>query len=628
MRLLTIHAAKGLEFKVVIVADAGRDTAGAPSTDEILVALRRPLRLPGDRPDLGQAQGRLRLRGGARGREARGPRRAAAPLLRRDDARDRPADRLRRDRPRARAGPRDADRLGARAARRAAETSSARRRAGRARARRGAVRRSPSTRWAPPLPRATCPASPTTPASSRSSPSCRPRRRRAATGCPSSCRPDARRCTACGRLSYSALALFERCSYRYYAERVAGLREERGTVPGATRPDGDRDRRRRAPAARARRPRGAGVARRRASCATWYPAVTDEELERIAAFVDAYCELGARARASRRSRACSPSGRSRSSTTACSCTGGSTCSGARAAARSSLDYKTNSLAEGTPEEIVEADYTLQRLVYALACFRAGADEVEVVYHFLERPDAVVSTTFERRELPLLESGAVGGDRAHQRRRVRPDAERVHVLRLPGARSRLRRAAARRRCVAARGARRAPGLMARSYVREARKRVAPKKDRIRPVIERLAVEHADAKIALTFREPARAARLGDALGADDRREREPRHGEALRQVPPARGLPRGAAGGARAGHLRDRLLPAEGEVAARDDDDADRGVRRRGAGGVRRAAAAARRGAEDGERRLGRARATRRESSSTRTCAGSRSGSASRSRRTR
>src|SRR5204863_2413994 len=34
------------------------------------------------------------------------------------------------------------------------------------------------------------------------------------------------------RLSYSALALYERCSYRYYAERVAGLREERGTAPG------------------------------------------------------------------------------------------------------------------------------------------------------------------------------------------------------------------------------------------------------------------------------------------------------------------------------------------------------------------------------------------------------------
>jgi endonuclease-3 len=44
-------------------------------------------------------------------------------------------------------------------------------------------------------------------------------------------------------------------------------------------------------------------------------------------------------------------------------------------------------------------------------------------------------------------------------------------------------------------------MARSYVAEARgKKVAPKKQRIRPVIERLALEHADAKIALTFRNP--------------------------------------------------------------------------------------------------------------------------------
>src|SRR5438876_10176860 len=43
-------------------------------------------------------------------------------------------------------------------------------------------------------------------------------------------------------------------------------------------------------------------------------------------------------------------------------------------------------------------------------------------------------------------------------------------------------------------------MPRSYVREARKRVGPKKARIRPVIERLAAEHADAAIALTFANP--------------------------------------------------------------------------------------------------------------------------------
>jgi endonuclease-3 len=43
-------------------------------------------------------------------------------------------------------------------------------------------------------------------------------------------------------------------------------------------------------------------------------------------------------------------------------------------------------------------------------------------------------------------------------------------------------------------------MARSYIHEARKRVGPKKARIKPVIERLAAEHADAKIALTFSNP--------------------------------------------------------------------------------------------------------------------------------
>jgi endonuclease-3 len=38
---------------------------------------------------------------------------------------------------------------------------------------------------------------------------------------------------------------------------------------------------------------------------------------------------------------------------------------------------------------------------------------------------------------------------------------------------------------------------RSYVHEARKRVGPKKQRIGPIIDRLATEHADAKIALRF-----------------------------------------------------------------------------------------------------------------------------------
>jgi endonuclease-3 len=44
-------------------------------------------------------------------------------------------------------------------------------------------------------------------------------------------------------------------------------------------------------------------------------------------------------------------------------------------------------------------------------------------------------------------------------------------------------------------------VARSYLAEARhKKVAPKKERIRPIIERLAAEHADATIALSFANP--------------------------------------------------------------------------------------------------------------------------------
>jgi endonuclease-3 len=42
------------------------------------------------------------------------------------------------------------------------------------------------------------------------------------------------------------------------------------------------------------------------------------------------------------------------------------------------------------------------------------------------------------------------------------------------------------------------LSPRSYLREARRRVAPKRERIRPIIDRLAVAHPDATIALRSR----------------------------------------------------------------------------------------------------------------------------------
>ena len=62
VRLLTIHAAKGLEFKVVVVADAGRDR-NAPSADEILCLSDGRFGFRVADPVTGKRHGVLGLRG-------------------------------------------------------------------------------------------------------------------------------------------------------------------------------------------------------------------------------------------------------------------------------------------------------------------------------------------------------------------------------------------------------------------------------------------------------------------------------------------------------------------------------------------------------------------------------------
>jgi ATP-dependent helicase/nuclease subunit A len=209
------------------------------------------------------------------------------------------------------------------------------------------------------------------------------------------------------RLSYSALSLFERCSYRYFAERVVGLRpaDAAGTVPGhtglAATEIGD--------AVHAllevvdlRAPEVPLdlVERVRAR----YPAATDEEIERIRGFVGSYCasDLAARIAALDGATAELPFAFEHDGVllhgridVLARDPGGRTAM--------VLDYKTNSLAEGEPDEIVAKDYRLQQLVYALACFRAGAEQVEVVYHFLERPDAVVTDCYKLEDVQALEA---------------------------------------------------------------------------------------------------------------------------------------------------------------------------------------------------------------------------------
>ena len=244
------------------------------------------------------------------------------------------------------------------------------------------------------------------------------------------------------RLSFSALALFERCSYRYYAERVVGMRptDERRAPCPARRAGRDGDRRRRPPAARARRPAeplppdDLAGARARAGIRS----VTDEELERIGGFVQAYCEseLARRVAALPSARPERPFAFEHDGVLLHGRLDVLQLDGERALV---VDYKTNALAEGTPEEIVEHDYRLQRLVYALACFRAGArggrGRLPLPRAARRRRLDASSARAARR----ARGRALRRDRADQRGRVPPDAERVHLRRLPGARRRLRRA---------------------------------------------------------------------------------------------------------------------------------------------------------------------------------------------
>jgi ATP-dependent exoDNAse (exonuclease V) beta subunit len=203
-------------------------------------------------------------------------------------------------------------------------------------------------------------------------------------------------------LSYSAISLFERCSYRFFAERVAGMRERRpsetaGGEAGLLATElGDAVHR-----LLEQVDLGAPAIPDLDQVSGWYPSVTAEELDRVGTLVAAYCEseLAERlaplpAAAKERRFAFEHDGvLFHGFLDVLHLADG------RALV---LDYKTNVLGELGPAEVVEDEYRVQRTVYALACLRAGADEVEVVYQFLERPDEIVSASFTRADVAGLE----------------------------------------------------------------------------------------------------------------------------------------------------------------------------------------------------------------------------------
>ncbi len=231
---------------------------------------------------------------------------------------------------------------------------------------------------------------------------------------PATARPAPQRLAPLGEdpatVSYTSLSERERCGYRYYLERVLGLPEER---PAARRSsEGALDPRARgtlvhrllelvdfrhlvspdeADVGGTARALGLEVGAREAA----------EVAALIAAALDApTAERLARAEEVRREHAFAfaPAGSQPLVTGVMDVL-------AREADGCLLvvDYKSDRVEASEPlEEAVERDYGLQRLIYALAVLRDGAPAVEVAHWYLERPAEPVAARFTAAEVLELE----------------------------------------------------------------------------------------------------------------------------------------------------------------------------------------------------------------------------------
>ena len=211
-------------------------------------------------------------------------------------------------------------------------------------------------------------------------------------------------------LSYTSLTLLERCGYRYYLERV--LRMPEAPASGAGAGSGLEARARGtlvhrllerhdygAPGA----PDAARVAETAVELAL---AATDAEHEELAALVAMALSspLAQRIAAAGRRRAEHPFAFSLDEAAPlvtgvidllCEEPDGSVLV---------VDYKSDRLAPGQDTEaLVARDYAVQRLLYALAALREGALIVEVVHWFLERPEQPAVARYTLAERPTLEA---------------------------------------------------------------------------------------------------------------------------------------------------------------------------------------------------------------------------------
>ena len=199
-------------------------------------------------------------------------------------------------------------------------------------------------------------------------------------------------------LSYSSLASYERCGYRFYLERVLGLEPAGGRVSGSGALE-----------------RGLLVHELLERLDFRRPRVPEGVAEDIAALIEGFidADLFERVGAAGDVR--------REEGFAFLLENGALITGAfdvlvreRDGNLLVLDYKTDRLEHDEPADLVARSYRIQQLIYALAALRAGADAVEVAHVFLERPDDPVIARFDdrsalEREVEALTNGVLSGE---------------------------------------------------------------------------------------------------------------------------------------------------------------------------------------------------------------------------
>jgi ATP-dependent exoDNAse (exonuclease V) beta subunit len=218
-------------------------------------------------------------------------------------------------------------------------------------------------------------------------------------------------------LSYTSLAAYQRCGYRFYAERVLGLpgTDRRGepreagpagiVLTAAERGTVVHELLERLDFRRPVVPAGAAIA------AAAPRAPSAGELDEIAALVKRFAETELCARLGR-ARSVRREQRFGFLLDRALITGMLDVIANESATRMLIvDYKTDRLegraGRSDPAAVVTGSYATQQLVYALAALRAGADEVEVVHVFLEAPDELVVAGFTREQAGVLEGQLAG-----------------------------------------------------------------------------------------------------------------------------------------------------------------------------------------------------------------------------